>query len=916
MTEEHGTHIEQLKRALDAGLIDQDTYETAVAAMSAQLNVSGAIAQGQDALSIGAGGVGVGRDNYGGINTGVIIQQAARSGASREDLRRAYLARILTQADQLPLFVGDSAKAQIRLSSVYTALLTQRSEGDAAIGRLARDIGGSPKRDAKRLSALDVLNAERKLVLLGGPGSGKSTFVNFVALCMAGEMLGVTATNLETLITPIPPEPDSGREPQPQRWDRRALLPVNVVLRDFASELPTPGKEVNADTLWQHIEGRLKRAALGNFAPHLHKELLDHGGLILLDGLDEVPDPLTRREQIKQAVQDFADTFGKSRFLVTSRTYAYTRQDWKLTSFAEVVLLPFAPGQIQCFVDTWYAHMSELERLSETDAAGRADLLKRTIERNERLAELAVHPLLLTLIVRLHTERGGALPEKREELYAQAVELLLNQWESLKVRFKPDGTKEIAPSLAEWLNAGRDDIRRELDKLAFEAHRDQAELVGTADIRQERLVIALLNSAPTRSDLKPKLLEEYLRDRAGILAAHGEGLYQFPHRTFQEYLAACHLTVDRFPDELSRLVRADPNRWREATLLAAAKVARGTPESVWTLVEALCPDENPPGQAEPPAADLWGALLAGQSLWETGLAEPNPNIAPRNEKKRKRVQRWMQAIVERGWLSPLDRAISGTVLGVLGDERALDELIPIPAGEFWMGDDRDDAAKPRHRLRLPAFKIGKYPVTNQQYLRFVLAAQRPWHSPDADKADKRNHPARYVTWHDAIAYCAWVTDKWHGTGKIGAGEYASLPSEAEWERAARSTDGRVFPWADDWSEDCANTSETGIGDTCAVGIFPNGSSEAGCLDMVGNVWEWTRSLWGTDWQKPDFAYPYRPDDPKREDLRAGDDVWRVRGGSWGYNRGYARCAYRAGLRPGDRNDDLGFRVVVRSAPVS
>ena len=185
-------------------------------------------------------------------------------------------------------------------------------------------------------------------------------------------------------------------------------------------------------------------------------------------------------------MQDFADTFGQCRFLVTSRTYAYTRQDWKLTGFAEVALLPFTPGQVQRFVDAWYAHMSELDRLSDSDAKGRADLLKRTIERNERLAELAERPLLLTLIARLHTERGGALPEKREELYAQAVELLLNQWESLKVRFKPDGTKEIAPSLAEWLNAGRDDIRRELDKLAFEAHRDQAELVGTADIRQER----------------------------------------------------------------------------------------------------------------------------------------------------------------------------------------------------------------------------------------------------------------------------------------------------------------------------------------------------------------------------------------------------------------------------------------------
>ena len=204
-----------------------------------------------------------------------------------------------------------------------------------------------------------------------------------------------------------------------------------------------------------------------------------------------------------------------------------------------------------------------LDKISATDDFRRRylrrsdDLLKRTIERNERLAELAERPLLLTLIARLHTEHGGALPEKREELYAQAVELLLNQWESLKVHFKPDGTKEIAPSLAEFLNAGRDNIRRELDRLAFEVHRDQAELVGTADIRQERLVLALLNAAPSRSDLKPKLLEEHLRDRAGLLAAHGEGLYQFPHRTFQEYLAACHLTVDQFPDELSRLLRAD-----------------------------------------------------------------------------------------------------------------------------------------------------------------------------------------------------------------------------------------------------------------------------------------------------------------------------------------------------------------------
>jgi predicted NACHT family NTPase len=293
---------------------------------------------------------------------------------------------------------------------------------------------------------------------------------------------------------------------------------------------------------------------------HLHEELLRDGGLILLDGLDEVPDPEARREQIKQAVQDFAQTFHHCRFLATSRTYAYTSQDWKLGGFAETGLLPFSPEQIQRFVDAWYAHMAELARLSVADAQGRAEVLKRTIERNERLADLAERPLLLTLIARLHTERGGVLPQKREELYAQAVELLLNQWESLKVSHQPDGSKHYTPSLSEWLGADRDDIRRELDKLAFTAHRDQAALVGTADIPQDQLVLALLNATPKNPAVKPKLLEEYLRDRAGLLSAHGIGLYQFPHRTFQEYLAACHLTQDGFPEDLAELARTGPNR--------------------------------------------------------------------------------------------------------------------------------------------------------------------------------------------------------------------------------------------------------------------------------------------------------------------------------------------------------------------
>ena len=193
------TALENLRRALDAGAIDQVTFDAAAAGLlGARLTGPGAIAQGTGALAVGAGGVAVGGDNHAPINLGVLIQQATRPGASRQDLRRAYLARILRQADQLPLFAGDSAGAQVRLSAVYTALLTQLREPWPADGCTER-LADPAEREPKHLSALDVLNAERQLVLLGGPGSGKSTFVTIVALSLAGEALGLAGPNLATL---------------------------------------------------------------------------------------------------------------------------------------------------------------------------------------------------------------------------------------------------------------------------------------------------------------------------------------------------------------------------------------------------------------------------------------------------------------------------------------------------------------------------------------------------------------------------------------------------------------------------------------------------------------------------------------------------------------------------------------------
>jgi len=220
-------HIAALENS--RGQLPDDVVDTAIAAIRAQLQT---IVQAAHAVAVTG-------NNYGNINTGLIIQQASKPGAGKGELRRAYLARILNQANQLALFAGDSANTQIRLSSVYTALLTQHGEWDARLANESGDDKLRTGRNGARQSVLDRFNAERKLVLLGGPGSGKSTFINFVALCMAGEMLGSTSVNLDMLTAPIPPEPDSTDDkPKTQQWDRGALLPVPVVLRDFASDLP------------------------------------------------------------------------------------------------------------------------------------------------------------------------------------------------------------------------------------------------------------------------------------------------------------------------------------------------------------------------------------------------------------------------------------------------------------------------------------------------------------------------------------------------------------------------------------------------------------------------------------------------------------------------------------------------------
>ena len=290
-----------------------------------------------------------------------------------------YLSRLIRQVGAVNLTgvdrnsVGDEKGSQLALAAIYTALDTVRTVQEPLSTESGFSIEIEDGRtvtapQSKRQSALAFAAAEKYAALLGDPGSGKTTFVNFLALCLAGEMLGLEGANLDAL----------GEE-----WNVGPLLPVRVVLRDFAVQMDDQGSV--RERLWRFIQRQLGDT-LAEFTPLLRKHLLEEGGLLILDGLDEVPEAGRRREAVKQAVLDFRASFTNVRILLTSRTYAYQRQEWRLPDFADAVLAPFNPEQIDTFVDRWYVHMAARRaNLSETDAQGQAVLLKDALKRHQHL---------------------------------------------------------------------------------------------------------------------------------------------------------------------------------------------------------------------------------------------------------------------------------------------------------------------------------------------------------------------------------------------------------------------------------------------------------------------------------------------------------------------------------------------------
>ncbi|MFP4437893.1 MAG: SUMF1/EgtB/PvdO family nonheme iron enzyme [Chloroflexaceae bacterium] len=786
--------------------------------------------------------------------------------------------------------------------------------------------------------ATEALQKHPRLVLLGEPGSGKSTVLRYLALLLALRIQGQAVELPAGWAATAPPVP--------------VFCPLGTVAELLRNDQPDPDQ-----ALWQAITRALddRQQSRAGLRDHLLEAIRRGGVLLLFDGLDELPTSGDNpRRQVAQAVCRFAiQTAPATPIVVTSRTKPYQEsaawhlpaaEGWQVRTIA-----PLAFGQVRQFVQQWY---TELADTFDEPAAARAGRLIAALQdtRNDRIQKLIESPLLLTMLAILHYNRNE-LPDDRVEVYEQCVELLLDRWEP---RRTPGVQREGLLARLAIPDLKLEQLREELHKLALQAQVQPPADDGRGMLDRYMLTGRLVEFFARLRCPDPlaqvNLFIDGLVREAGLLQAPADDRYAFPHLTFQEYLAACGLAgrPDMVNAAYGYWTGSDVTRWREVLLLFVGRLRQQGSLSVeqyavpW--LERLSAVKLGK-QRKDPVQRAHDAALAALSYRELGgptaLAGTQLDVEAKIEAPLRAAIVDLLHTPDSGVVLE-DRLTAAHVLADLGDPRfpvTLDEWRKeitrrseqfgqphgygcyVRPGSYRIGgwEDGETSAD----IVLPGFWIARYPITVAQYAAFIAAGgyneQRYW-TPEGWKWQQKHNrtqprfwsDAHYnspnqalvgVTWYECMAFCAWLTAHLADTG------YAvRLPTEAEWEAAAaydRQMERRSFPWGADaptpehaiFEDDQGNN----LGAPAPVGVCPAGAAACGALDMGGQVWEYCRSS--------HQAYPQAADAAQEDFTPDEFDVPR-RGGSWWNNSTSVRCAARSGSVPNYWFDnDYGLRVL-------
>jgi len=851
----------------------------------------------------------------------------SRPTPSMEEARRAYLEWIgqinlplrLTALDE---HAGDPNSRRLSLEKVYVDLYTTTQWREPAEG-----FRGTLEH-RRPLSVLEALQRarQRRMVLLGLPGTGKSTFVRYLALTMARALLG--------------------KGEPPEGWQREPLLPVVISLGRFAESLPPDARQGRAEYVEEFLKTMLREgsatpdAALATYAQYLEAEAREQGALFLFDGLDEVAD-LALRPVVVQSVEAFARRYAGEHiyFLVTCRTFSYQDPAWQLTDWEQHELALFTDEQIAAFVHAWYEAHAELDPARAEVYREKERKLLRALHPSDRrrLDRVARYPIILTVMAVVHA--SYELPDSTAEVYQQCVRLLLEKWQ---VERSIMGRRQQRTILEE-LGVPRSTLEQALWEVAFEAHQTQEE-GAEGGLVTERLLSGVMQEYLGDGE-KVQTFLDYCAQANGLLMLQGQvtvggkvrRVYTWPHLTFEEYLAARYLS-DKGGERIRSLLDQAFDRWREVARFVGEHLtfATGDRARMNDLLAHLAP--RPPQTLQD-----WQALwLAGELLLYYRRVFPARKRWLEEEQERDgRIVAWLVQMLKAFPLPPKAMAAVGDVLDELGYRPPdLYTFVPIP----------DDAGH-------PAFYIAKYPVTNEQYCRFVHAEDfadpdlwrgfpkfseprggdlhaiarlgywgdagwrwlqeaqqnkdlspdgrvvlpRYWNDPRFGIA-RPSAPVVGITWYEANAYARWVQRHWTELEEAQQNpglqpREIRLPTEAEWVRATGglAPEG-CYPWDPPGEVTTeveevlrrANVRESGIGRTTPVWLYPLGRSQPyEVWGFGGNIWEWQTN--------------YADED---------HDLLILRGGSWGDGCRYARVGARYDVPPLNRWSDFGFRLLL------
>ncbi len=853
-----------------------------------------------------------------------------------------------------------NASNSINLPKVYQEMdvvpCTAKRHGvDDTEGEEDVEATGNMRFRGQERKALMQASAEedyRRVIVLGDAGSGKSMFMDNLAWHIAGSHIGKTDKRLPAEFKRLPLM--RLRLRSVAWWCKKNGFSDDTLLDAMQREmLLLMGDDVGKQT-WQVLQ------------PSLLAE-----GIILLDGLDEVPETDGMRRNMLDAIDRLISILApQARLIITSRPYVFASDDcaYWLEAFRCLELQEMTDDQVESFVNHWFLLLREAKQRTKEMAAKQAHQLFVDLSDREYLLTPARRPLILTLLATLHFAYE-ILPHSRAELYREAIALMLERWTMRAYRENADYPLEDFERKA--LTETEGTRMAALQAVAWDAHKNKTLQIADTAIR------GLFSKHITRNN-NPANLLDFIRFRSGILKPGQGDSFEFYHRSFQDYLVALAITdMDSWQDVINDLLRKEgKDWWGEVFLLLISAKMSGTdkPGAVSFLLTYYIPEVL--DYADYPEDEWQYFFLAARATVEQ--KKPLQNYAsPQYEKLNKWLIRHLLHLVEGEYQLPVEvRAEAGRLLGDLGDPRSGVGVIregehkglpdikweSIPAGKCQMGFAADDVKRswdkhstPQHWVEVSAFQMSRYPVTNAQFACFVEAGgyenERYWHTCEAayqwwkgGKADlsllddnpslkknyaealaeektrrqpwyweqrkwnNANHPVIGVSWYEALAFCEWLNITNVYQGKV------RLPTEAEWEYAARGESGSRYAWGDEADPAKGNYEDTGLGRTSAVGLFPAGGAfekqHAQLYDLTGNVWEWTSSQWGKKSGSPDFTYDQWAVQEKQRNNLNEHALRIIRGGSWYFSTVYVRCAIRYRLRPYDRNLNLGFRLLL------